>query len=581
MEAAAAPATKETSTIASVMPGLMTAAGGPTTREPRSTPEISQKQTKLIFEAVRGELERMLERNPELMQALMSGATPADAHATAARAITHAVVGPASAGAAAAILGTGTQQADTPDVVMLDERSDWRPPAGPDHGPQWGEYERAPAAEEPRSRPSWRPSKEPEADLADHLFRTDQRQGKGPNHLAEPAAMVHAGMWPAMPLMSAPSMLDSFSTALPADAHKGPRSYARELMPRPPSGWPPVYRNSPRSPFRGLPITRVSHILAQPKDTTIIFNIWGAPGAKAKPVDELYDFVKQLFTSFLGSSDGCQLIPPQAEWGKNIAPNALNAPALWGVTNLVPAHAKALIDQHCLATPDGAVLCYRPGLENPRFLMRVGNFVSKDRDLIRQMMAELFLRPMMRTRITDLLAQNPNYAGTDPNQAYARFLSTIEVRISEIRNPATGRSDAVATLYCDPPTLNPDRWLKWDDELRALKIEHPQFLNSGTVLPPIRCAGCHSVDHYIDQCAWPELPDWPVPLPGMTTNDDTNWYAYQTLPQTPGSRASSSRRAGPPGYGRGRGGFTYGTNADAPEQMRGFGRGRGRGRYMG
>ena len=149
-------------------------------------------------------------------------------------------------------------------------------------------------------------------------------------------------------------------------------------------------------------------------------------------MDELYDFVRHLFISFLKCDDGFQLIPPQAEWGKNVAPNALNAPALWGVTNLTPTHAKALVDQHCLATPSGAVICYRPSLENPRFVMRVGNFVSKDRNLIRQTMAELFLRPTTRMRTADLLAQNPAYVGLDPNQAYVRFLKTVEVKISEI-----------------------------------------------------------------------------------------------------------------------------------------------------
>ena len=352
------------------------------------------------------------------------------------------------------------------------------------------------------------------------------------------------------------------------------------MMRLPMEGVPSIHSDSAWGQFRGLPKTRVDHINLLPKDRTILYTIWGAPAASSEPIDALYGHSQGLISRFLGGATNFKIIAPETEWGKKTPPNSLNAPFLWVATDLAPLQASALADQFCLSTPECTIFCHRPSLQNPQFLLRAGNFISKDPDLILETLRGAFVEENMKTRITALLRQNPNYAGMDPEQSFLRFLTTIEFDSKEVRSGSGffAKTDVVIAVYCDPPTLNPERWLEWARDFRAQKLQHPQFLNSATVLPPIRCSGCHGADHYIDQCAWPEIPDWRAPLPSTSkTNAAVDWYAYNQA-ATPSDRPgpSSHRHTSEDAYGQRRGGFGSGRNTPNAGGNRGFGRGYGR-----
>ncbi len=415
----------------------------------------------------------------------------------------------------------------------------------------------------------------------DHLLDIDKYPMLNPIQPAPNVGVARARVQLAqdlLPTTIVPPIAEPFEIGLPtaADAVAQMRVRPpgpRDLMPKPEGGWPAIHHDSPKGMFRGLTEQRVEHILAQPKNNTVVLNVWGAPGVKARPIDDLYARIRSLLVAYYEGFEGFQLIAPQGEWGKNVPPNSLNAPALWTITNLPQSYAAKIVNQHCLSSADVTVFCYRPVLENPQFVMRIGKFISKDKELIRETIRELFLETNMRFKITTLLTQNPNYAGLQANQAYNKFLVTVEIVLTEERSPS-GAIDVVAAVYCDPPSNHPERWLNWVDEIRRSKVEHSGFLNSGVVLPPIRCSGCHGADHYIDNCAWPELPDWSAPLPGSNqTNNNAHWSggpaSFQNTP-----RASTSGRPPPNSQFSGRrGGPSYGGPQNTPEQGRDFGRG--------
>ncbi len=415
----------------------------------------------------------------------------------------------------------------------------------------------------------------------DHLLDIDKHPKLNPIQPAPNVGVARARVQLAqdmLPTTIVPPIAEPFEIGLPttADAVSQMRVRPpgpRDLMPMPEDGWPAIHRDSPRGMFRGLTEQRVEHILAQPKNNTVVLNVWGAPGAKARPIDDLYARIRALLIEYYDGFDGFQLIAPQGEWGKNVPPNSLNAPALWTITNLPHSLVTRIVDQHCLSSAEVTIFCYRPVMENPQFVMRIGKFISKDKELIRETVRELFLEVNMRYKITTLLTQNPNYAGLQANQAYAKFLTTVEIVLTEERAP-NGAIDVIAAVYCDPPSNHPERWQSWADEIRRSKVEHSGFLNSGVVLPPIRCSGCHGTDHYIDNCAWPELPDWTAPLPGSNqAGNNAHWNGgaapFQSTP-----RASTAGR--PPNnnqfHGR-RGGPSYGGYHGTPEQGQDFGRG--------
>ncbi|KAI0685786.1 hypothetical protein C8T65DRAFT_701371 [Cerioporus squamosus] len=349
------------------------------------------------------------------------------------------------------------------------------------------------------------------------------------------------------------------------------------MMRMPPEGGPRIHSDSARGPFRGLAKARVDYILSLPKERTIKYTVWGFPSTTSDPIDVLYGYAQGLISRFLKGATNFRIIAPEGEWGRKVAPNSLNAPGMWIVTELTPAQATALADQQCLSTPEITLFCSRTALENPQFLLRAGQFISKDPELILDTIRNAFVEPVMRARITALLRQNPNYAGMDAEQAFLRFLTTIEMDIKETRTGGLfPKTEIVVSVYCDPPTTNPERWLEWAREFRAVKLQHPTFLNSAVVLPPIRCAGCHSVDHYLDQCEWPEMSDWRAPLPNSSTASSVfDWNTYSRASSSADRAGPSTNRHNDDPHGNRRGG--RGGRA-TPNQggNRGFGRGFGR-----
>ncbi|TFK79468.1 hypothetical protein K466DRAFT_570218 [Polyporus arcularius HHB13444] len=464
------------------------------------------------------------------------------------------------------------------------------PPSAPQAAPafpmrKWNLTEAERAVQQTPGHPYRRRIKSPAPDVNNRLFRTDYYTDMKQNPMLDPMqptpnpAVARARTQIAqevLPTTLIPPPPRPFPGTFPQPTswqamdmvNVRPPLDEESMMRMPPEGGPRIHNDSAWGPFRGLAKTRVGYILNLPKDRTVKYTVWGSPSATSDPIDVLYGRAQSLISRFLKGATNFRIIAPESEWGRRVAPNALNAPGAWIASELTPAQATALVDQHCLSTPEITIFCTRITLENPQFLFRAGNFISKDPDLILETLRHAFVEPNMRARITALLRQNPNYAGMDAEHAFLRFLTTIEMDIKEV--PTSGmfsRTDTVVAVYCDPPTLNPERWLEWARDFRAMKLQHPQFLNSANVLPPIRCSGCHSVDHYLDQCEWPEMSDWRAPLPNSSTaNSVFDWFSYNRS-STPTDRAgpSNSRphddsysRRGGRGNAGGRGGFGRG-----------------------
>ncbi len=461
-----------------------------------------------------------------------------------------------------------------------------QPPQGyyslDDPPPQWTATQAKLATQPSPGHPLRRRIKSPASEAGNRLFRTDHYNNidkypeLNPNtaapfaEVAKTRALFAQELIPTsiIPTMPKPENLFLPTTAMAVrSVHARPPLEEESFMPMPSDGGPTIHTDSAWGRFRGLPQARAEYILSLPKDKTIIFNVWGSRG----DVSTIYDDARRIITAFLCGATSFTLIPPEGEWGKKVAPQALNAPSLWCATDLTAAQATALADRHCLGKPELTLFCYRPVLENPQFLLRAGNFISKDPDLIRETLQSAFLEPSMRARITGLLKQNPNYSGLDADQAFYKFLMTIEMDFKEVRMGNPPREETVVSIYCDPPTNNPDRWLQWAREFRAMHLQHPRFLNSATVLPPIRCSGCHGVDHFIDQCAWPEMSDWRAPLPNVpSASSATSWNPFQRFgPSTPHASSSSSNNRNDNNR---KGGFGFGFSSGM-----GFGSGGGGG----
>ncbi|TFK79881.1 hypothetical protein K466DRAFT_605795 [Polyporus arcularius HHB13444] len=477
-----------------------------------------------------------------------------------------------------------------------------RTPAAP-HAPpafplrKWNLTEAEHATQNTPMHPYRRRIKSPAPDPSNRLFRTDYYQDmKDYPHLnplqpaASPAvarvrAQLAQEILPTTHVPPPPRPLPAMyppqiSWQAMSMVNARPPLDEESMMRIPPEGGPRIHSDSAWGPFRGLAKARADHILSLPRDRTIKFTIWGSPSATSDPVDVLYGRAQGLISRFLQGALNFQIIAPEAEWGRKVAPNSLNAPGMWIATELHPAQATALANQHCLSTAEITIFCTRVNLENPHFLFRVGKFISKDPDLMLDTVRNAFVEPAMRARTTALLRQNPNYAGMDGEQAFLRFLTTIELDIKEVRT-AGGiypKVEPVISVYCDPPTLNPERWLEWAREARSMKLQHPQFLNSASILPPIRCAGCHSVDHYLDQCEWPEMSDWRAPMPNSsTTNSVFDWFTYSNASSSsldhPGQ---STSRSSDDYQGSRRGGRGGKPNSGGSQGFgRGFGRGQG------
>ncbi|RDX55638.1 hypothetical protein OH76DRAFT_1478267 [Lentinus brumalis] len=437
--------------------------------------------------------------------------------------------------------------------------------------PQWTATQAMCATQQSPTHPLRRLIKSPALDPEKRLFRTDHYNNidkypeLNPNRpapyleVARTRAQFAQELIPTTLLPAPPKPENLFlPTTMQAvsSVNARPSMDPDSLMPVPPDGGPAIHTDNAWGRFRGLSKTKAEYILSLPKDKTVVFNVWGSRG----DISTIYEEATYMITAFLRGRSTFKLIPPEGEWGrKAAAPNALNAASLWCIVDLSANDATALVNQFCLSKQELTIFCYRPVLENPHFLLRAGNFVSKNRDLIKETLQAAFMEPGMRMRTTTLLQQNPNYTGLDQDQAFFKFLTTIELDFKEVRMGSPPRDETVVTIFCDPPSNNPDRWLQWARPFRTIRFQHPEFLNSATVLPPIRCAGCHSVDHYIDQCAWPELAEWRAPVPNTASAaPPSDWNVFQRFgPASPRASTSTSRgndnrrSALPFGFGKG------------------------------
>lgn len=181
-------------------------------------------------------------------------------------------------------------------------------------------------------------------------------------------------------------------------------------------------------------------------------------------------------------------------------------PTAW-VLHLVPVWAAILMLQQVVWPHKDATLFLHPVYGGvPSFLAGWQGFRNPNRERIR----EAIIRALTAERPLKATANALN-GGKSPVpdacvEKARRMLSNISLNLFMIKDGADA-GEIVASVYCEPPTLDPAAWLEWRQILRSVKIN--SIADSPAIARgPARCSGCHGGDHFDNECPFRAIPGW-------------------------------------------------------------------------
>ncbi|EIW58571.1 uncharacterized protein TRAVEDRAFT_20538 [Trametes versicolor FP-101664 SS1] len=150
-----------------------------------------------------------------------------------------------------------------------------------------------------------------------------------------------------------------------------------------------------------------------------------------------------------------------------------------------------------------------------------------------------------------------------PSMIYEKadaILEGIRVTVHKIKKGKNKKTvNVVVNVYCVPPSEDPVLWLRWNEEMRKIKVPS-LYDNTATPRLPTRCNGCHGGDHLLLECPFEKIPRV-VSTPAVPDDDEADEDGDEEL----SAPANAGARAAPqPAMSAGQGTHMYPTPPPPP-----------------
>ncbi|KAI0693521.1 hypothetical protein C8T65DRAFT_699211 [Cerioporus squamosus] len=186
-------------------------------------------------------------------------------------------------------------------------------------------------------------------------------------------------------------------------------------------------------------------------------------------------------------------------------------PFLWAVIGLSTAGMELMLRRRVWSYKEITFFPARRSLQITDWILALEGPLTDDIDEIMRILRSTLERQSVREDIEALISANPEYADTDPKEAFRRVLATLRATLYRLNN-----GTVVVNVFIHSPTQSVMAWREWVAKLRKLTFGN---FDQSVAFPrrPTACTGCLGVDHLDHLCPFPQMLGWNGPKPGDNT----------------------------------------------------------------
>lgn len=236
------------------------------------------------------------------------------------------------------------------------------------------------------------------------------------------------------------------------------------------------------------------------REDYLLFSIWGEE-ATADLQDKAVESLSNSIYVLRGETP--DITPPKkaANAGRD------DAPISYIVGGLTESTRAFFLDQFCFSLPDITFFVHPLLVELPVWVCALQGFWNVDLTKIRNgIITTLRDDKAFCSLIKEFRPNNAALTMLTDEQAIEAILQSIDTQLLKEKIDAK-TNDYKVNLYIQPPTSDIAEYRRFQTHLRRRNY---LIVKCGTGRPwqPIRCSGCHGVDHMRGLCPFPSVPGW-------------------------------------------------------------------------